>query len=145
MSWSSHLNTTPVRALRLISQFGAFAAFAAITIAQRAPQPVGEETVQLEAFTVTGSNVKRLESEKALPVTEFSLDEIDLRDASQASDLLAALPQVTGLPGNETATLGATARGDNATISLRGIPSSNTLILLNGRRPFSGMRSLTLC
>ena len=42
--------------------------------------------------------------------------------------------QVTGLPGNETATLGATARGDNASVSLRGIPSSNTLILLNGRR-----------
>ncbi|MBP7140909.1 MAG: TonB-dependent receptor [Opitutaceae bacterium] len=134
MSWSSLPNTTPVRALRLISQFGAFAAIAAIAIAQRAPQPAGDETVQLEAFTVTGSNVKRLESEKALPVTEFSLEEIDLRDASQASDLLAALPQVTGLPGNETATLGATARGDNATISLRGIPSSNTLILLNGRR-----------
>lgn len=43
-------------------------------------------------------------------------------------------PQVTGLPGNESATLGATARGDNASISLRGIPSSNTLMLLNGRR-----------
>ena len=43
-------------------------------------------------------------------------------------------PYVTGLPGNETATLGATARGGNATISLRGIPSSNTLVLLNGRR-----------
>jgi len=101
------------------------------TFAQIAP---ADESIQLPAFSVTGSNVKRLESEKALPVTVFTLDEIDARDASQASDLLAALPQVTGLPGNETATLGATARGDNSTVSLRGIPSSNTLVLLNGRR-----------
>ena len=28
-----------------------------------------------------------------------------------------------------TATLGATARGDNASVSMRGIPSSNTLVL----------------
>jgi outer membrane receptor protein involved in Fe transport len=94
----------------------------------------GDETVKLEAFTVTGSNVKRLEVEKVLPVTVFDAAQIEVRDASQPSDLLTALPQVTGLPGNETATLGATARGDNASVSLRGIPSSNTLVLLNGRR-----------
>ncbi len=99
-----------------------------------APAPEKEPVVQLEQFTVTGSNIKRLEQEKALPVTIIGGDAMEARDASQASDLLMALPQVTGLPGNETATLGATARGDNATVSLRGIPSSNTLVLLNGRR-----------
>lgn len=60
--------------------------------------------------------------------------DLEVRDASQPSELLTALPQVTGLPGNRTATLGATARGDNASVSLRGIPSGNTLVLLNGRR-----------
>ncbi|MDI1337349.1 MAG: TonB-dependent receptor [Lacunisphaera sp.] len=90
--------------------------------------------VQLERFTVTGSNIKRLDQEKALPVTVLDRDAMEGRDAAQASDLMTALPFVTGLPGNETATLGATARGDNATVSLRGIPSSNTLVLLNGRR-----------
>jgi iron complex outermembrane receptor protein len=90
--------------------------------------------VILDKFIVTGSNIRRLDQEKVLPVTLFDRDSIEARDASQASDLLTALPQVTGLPGNETATLGATARGDNASVSLRGIPSSNTLILLNGRR-----------
>lgn len=98
-----------------------------------APAP-GEELVKLEAFAVTGSNIKRLEVEKVLPVTVFDAPSIEVRDAGQPSDLLTALPQVTGLPGNETATLGATARGDNASLSLRGIPSSNTLVLLNGRR-----------
>ncbi len=134
MQPSSYLRTTPVRALKQLALLGAMSAAAVLGNAQVAPPPSSDEAVQLEAFTVTGSNVKRLESEKALPVTQFSVEEIDLRDASQTSDLLTALPQITGVPGNETATLGATARGDNATVSLRGIPSSNTLILLNGRR-----------
>lgn len=98
------------------------------------PTASRDETVKLEAFTVTGSNIRRIEVEKVLPVTVFDAAAIEVRDAAQPSDLLTALPQVTGLPGNETATLGATARGDNASVSLRGIASSNTLILLNGRR-----------
>jgi outer membrane receptor protein involved in Fe transport len=93
-----------------------------------------DEPVQLQALTVTGSNLRRLDFEKTLPVTLLGRDEIELRDAPQAADLLASLPQVTGLPGNETATLGATARGDNSSVSLRGIASANTLVLLNGRR-----------
>lgn len=93
-----------------------------------------QEVVKLESFTVTGSNIKRLDQETTLPVTVLDREVMELRDAAQASDALTALPQVTGLPGNETATLGATARGDNATVSMRGIGSSNTLILLNGRR-----------
>ena len=92
------------------------------------------ESIRLQEFSVTGTNIKRLETENQLPVTVLRPSEIDVRDASQPADLLTALPQVTGLPGNETATLGATARGDNATVSLRGIASSNTLVLLNGRR-----------
>ncbi|MBI5771626.1 MAG: TonB-dependent receptor [Verrucomicrobia bacterium] len=110
----------------------------AAAFAQAAPAPTAtpgaEEAVKLEAFTVTGSNVRRIEVEKVLPVTVLDTSTIEVRDAAQPSDLLTALPQVTGLPGNETATLGATARGDNASVSLRGIPSSNTLVLLNGRR-----------
>ena len=94
------------------------------TSAQIAPAPSPSAVaaaIKLEAFTVTGSNIKRLEVEKVLPITIFDAAAIEVRDASQPADLLTALPQVTGLPGNETATLGATARGDNSTISLRGV------------------------
>ncbi|MBI5690790.1 MAG: TonB-dependent receptor [Verrucomicrobia bacterium] len=98
------------------------------------PTPGRDEAVKLEAFTVTGSNIKRLDFEKVLPITSFNMEQIEIRAAAQPAELLTALPEVTGLPGNETATLGATARGDNSSVSLRGIPSGNTLILLNGRR-----------
>ncbi|MDP3069212.1 MAG: TonB-dependent receptor [Opitutaceae bacterium] len=106
--------------------------------AQTAPAPAApapaDEPLRLEVFTVTGSNLKRIDVEKVLPVTVIDMAAMDIRDASQPSELLTSLPQVTGLPGNETATLGATARGDNASVSLRGLASSNTLVLLNGRR-----------
>ncbi len=101
--------------------------------AQSAPAP-GDETVKLEAFTVTGSNIKRLEMEKALPVSIIDRDVIEARDAQTPVDLLTALPQVVNVPLNETSTLGAGARGDNSSVSLRGLSTGNTLVLLNGRR-----------
>lgn len=100
-----------------------------------APAPAAEEQpVKLEAFTVTGSNIRRTENEKALPVSVLNQDVIDARDASTPVEFLISLPQVVNVPLNETATLGATARGDNSSVSLRGLSSGNTLVLLNGRR-----------
>ena len=93
-----------------------------------------EEAIKLEAFTVTGSNIKRLEIEKVLPVTVFSRDLIEARNALTPVELLTALPQVTNVPMNESSSGGANARGDNANINLRGIGTGNTLVLLNGRR-----------
>ena len=105
------------------------------TVPSASPAAVkNDEPVKLGAFAVTGSNVKRLEQEKSLPVTILAAADFDVRNASQPSDLLTALPEITGLPNNETATLGATARGDNASVSLRGLASSDTLLLLDGRR-----------
>ena len=136
------MNTFPffsrgVQWRRVALAFVASAAFA--QTAPRDPNSTSpaanrDEVIALSAFTVTGTNIKRIETENVLPVSVLTTADIEVRDASQPSELLTALPQVTGLPGNETATLGATARGDNSSISLRGIPSSNTLILLNGRR-----------
>jgi len=94
----------------------------------------GDETIQLETFTVTGSNLRRIETEKSLPVSIIERDAMEVRDAQTPVDLLASLPQVVSVPLNETSTLGAGARGDNSSISLRGLSTGNTLVLLNGRR-----------
>lgn len=93
-----------------------------------------EEILQLEAFAVTGSNIKRLDQEKVLPVTIFSKDLMESRNAITPVEMLTALPQVTNVPLNETTSGGANSRGDNANVNLRGIGSGNTLVLLNGRR-----------
>ncbi|MBL9200257.1 MAG: TonB-dependent receptor [Opitutaceae bacterium] len=93
-----------------------------------------EDVVKLEAFSVTGTNIKRLDQEKVLPVTVFNLDHIEARNALTPVEMLTALPQVTNLPLNESQNGGANSRGDNANVNLRGIGAGNTLVLLNGRR-----------
>lgn len=90
--------------------------------------------LKLETVTVTGSNIKRTESERTLPVTMITASQLEIYDPGQPSDLLASLPMAAGLPGNEAALATQNARGDNANISFRGLASGNTLILLNGRR-----------
>ncbi|MDB6094362.1 MAG: btuB 3 [Verrucomicrobia bacterium] len=105
-----------------------------LLLASARGQLANDVAVRLDPVSVTGSHLRRTDEEKVLPVTILGREAIDLREAGQPSDLLTALPMVTGLPLNETATLGAQARGDDAAISLRGLPSGDTLILLNGRR-----------
>ncbi|MEY2879980.1 MAG: Vitamin transporter BtuB precursor [Verrucomicrobiota bacterium] len=91
----------------------------------------------MEAFTVTGSNIKRLDLEKSLPVTIIGTDEIEARDAATPMNLLEGLAYITDIPENETPTNAIAGRGDNANIALRGLGAGNTLVLLNGRRmPF---------
>ncbi len=93
-----------------------------------------QEVVKLDAVTVAGSYIRRTEVEKALPVTVVSSNEIDLRGATQTSDLLTMLPEVGNLPHNESDSGPTQARGAFAAISLRGLPAQNTVILLDGRR-----------
>ena len=93
-----------------------------------------EEIIKLEAVSVTGTSFKRLEIEKVLPVTIFDRDLIASRNALTPAELLTALPQVTNVPLNESTVGAAQPRGDNASVNLRGIGISNTLVLLNGRR-----------
>ena len=102
-----------------------------------AAAPVKEEAIILSAVSVTGSNIKRLDQEKVLPVTIIGSDQIMARDSATPMDLLAGIPQITNIPNNETSTNAVAARGDNANVALRGLGAENTLVILNGRRmPF---------
>ena len=110
--------------------------FAAMLTAQeKVPvKPAEDEPIQMEAVSVTGSNIKRLEMENVLPVSLFSAEMIKARDSATNMDLLIGIPQVTNIPQNETSTNASAARGDNANVALRGLGSFSTLVLLNGRR-----------
>ena len=131
---AENLSVKPRKLLTVLASWFAVAAAADAQSVPDAGAKSAEETVKLEAFTVTGSNIKRLDMENVLPVTTVTAEQMNIRDAGQPSDFLTALPQATGLPGSETAAATQNARGDNASLSFRGLPSGNTLILLNGRR-----------
>lgn len=94
----------------------------------------GEEVVNLDAVMVTGTNIRGIAGETVLPVSTLDLEELSARAASTAAELLETLPGGGLMDLNEANVLGADARGDNASINLRGIGSGNTLVLLNGRR-----------
>jgi outer membrane receptor protein involved in Fe transport len=115
-----------------LSVAAALLSAAVLLPAQTAPKT--SETVQLEAFTVTGTFLKRLEQEKALPVSVVTDEDLRARGVATPAELFASLPQAGRVPITESQASGADARGDIATVSLRGLGSGNTLVLLNGRR-----------
>ncbi|MEO6244237.1 MAG: TonB-dependent receptor [Opitutaceae bacterium] len=93
-----------------------------------------DEVVSLQNFVVTGSNIKRLDMEKVVPITVIDQDAMAARQALLPVDLLTSLPSVVNLPENETRLGSSGARGDNANINLRNLGATGTLILVNGRR-----------
>ena len=97
-------------------------------------QSTSQEVVKLETFTVTGSNIKRLEIEKVLPVTMLNLEAIEIKNPTTPEEMLQSLPQVTGSTTNEFGSSPTSGRGDAASINLRGIGDGHTLILLDGMR-----------
>lgn len=109
---------------------------AALAVGQTATPPPApsDETVKLEAFTVTGSNIRRVDAETALPVTVFEKSDLDARGAATMAELFETLgaAEISGI--TEINNGPQLARGDVASIDLRGIGSGSTLTLLNGRR-----------
>lgn len=93
-----------------------------------------DETVNLQQFVVTGSNIKRADMEKIAPVTVIDRSAMEARNAVLPSELLTSLPSVVNLPENETRLGSSGARGDNANINLRNLGATATLILIDGRR-----------
>lgn len=96
--------------------------------------PAAGEVVQLEAMAVTGSNIAGVDTEKTLPVTVITADDIAVTGANSMSQLVETLTVSTNVSINETATGPNDARGDVSTINLRNLGAGRTLVLLNGRR-----------
>ena len=89
---------------------------------------------------VTGTNIRRVEAETALPVTVITREEIDQTGVRSTQDLLQYITAATSSGNfNSTTVIGATTFGLQ-TASLRGLGGARTLVLLNGRRigGFSG-------
>lgn len=93
----------------------------------------------VERVVVTGSSIKRVESEGALPIQVITREEIDRQGIVTAEQLIATLNSngngLDNLASNSDVVDGA-SRGNNGASSanLRGQGSAATLILLNGRR-----------
>jgi len=114
---------------RLLSttMIGGFAAlaFAAPAMAQDAPQDA-----ELDDVIVTGSRIPQTNLVTTSPVTQVTGEDIDVAGVTRVEDLIAQLPQAFAAQ-NSTVANGASG---TATVSLRNLGSSRTLVLIDGRR-----------
>jgi iron complex outermembrane receptor protein len=125
--------------LALIAALTVIPAAMAQTAAAPTATPSSDEPVKLEKFLVTGSMIKRIADEGALPVSVFTRLDMEQEGIASAEQLIMNL-NINGngldnLASNADVVAGA-QRGNNGATSanLRGQGSNATLILLNGRR-----------
>lgn len=88
---------------------------------------------KMEKFVVTGSNIPTATDEPSLPISIVNRERIETLGIQTTSDLLQMLPQVVG-SGNYRGEQVSNPGGGEATVALRGLPASATLVLVNGRR-----------
>jgi iron complex outermembrane receptor protein len=75
---------------------------------------------------VTGSSIKRLAAEEALPITTIKAEELEKQGMTTLADVMMALPESNSLAPSQA--------GAGTNINLRGLGVNRTLVLLNGRR-----------
>ncbi|WP_283710563.1 TonB-dependent receptor [Pseudoalteromonas prydzensis] len=85
----------------------------------------------IEKIQVTGSRIKRSDMENASPVTLIGADDIKAMGATSIDSVLQKMTATGGAMTNPGVNNGS---GGNARIDLRGLGSSRTLVLVNGRR-----------
>ncbi len=95
--------------------------------------PVAAQQVK-ERIEVTGSNIKRVDSEGPNPVTVIRREDIERAGGQNLQDILNRLTTATLGSYSETRQTGNSFAPGTAAISLRGLGSQATLILMNGRR-----------
>lgn len=90
---------------------------------------------KIERVTVTGSSIKRIDGESALPVQILKREDIDRVGASSTEELVKQLSSLSSAGSATTAANASGYGGANiATVSLRGLGGGRTLVLVNGRR-----------
>jgi iron complex outermembrane receptor protein len=83
---------------------------------------------------ITGSSIKRAQVEGALPVQTVTREDIAKTGATNTEELLKSITANTAVGGFNTAQGAGASTYGLAAASLRGIGSSKTLVLVNGRR-----------
>jgi iron complex outermembrane receptor protein len=87
---------------------------------------------KLQRVEITGSSIKRLAAESALPMTSIKAEDFAKQGLTTAQEVMNTIPM------NQTSSVSSTSvgsgTGGKSTVNLRGIGGDKTLVLLNGRR-----------
>ena len=103
-----------------------------------APAQDASTAEDLDTIVVTGTNLRGIDLEEAQPVTVFDRQAIEALGANNVGDVLKQISETGGGTGNfstaNSGALQADAPAGSAAASLRGLGTSSTLTLVNGRR-----------
>jgi iron complex outermembrane receptor protein len=124
------LNNKVSKAVRLAIAFSA-ASTAAFSVNSFAADEEGAEKV--ERIEVTGSRIKRTDVEGVSPVVSISRADIDVSGELSVADVLRDTNMNSFGSFSESSGYGSGAQG-TATVSLRGMGSGRTLVLVDGKR-----------
>ena len=115
------------RSVRLICAAGVAIGMQAAYAQELSP----EKVTRVE---ITGSSIRRLASETSLPITVLTRADIDKSGVQTTEELVGQISTISSAGGQVSAgQSGLTTYGKSA-ISLRGLGSDKTLVLVNGRR-----------
>jgi iron complex outermembrane receptor protein len=94
------------------------------------------KSAAVEQVVVVGTHIQGARATEALPVTVISPDQIAATGAVTGDDLFRSIPSMGNVSFNAQTgpQTSNTARGDVASINLRGSGIGDTLVLVNGRR-----------
>jgi outer membrane receptor protein involved in Fe transport len=94
--------------------------------------PAEQEAITLDRIEVTGSRIRRVDAENASPVLTLDREAIEKTGKLTIGEIVQELPNIAGAATNPQVNNGG---GTGAsTVSLRGLGSQRTLIMINGRR-----------
>jgi outer membrane receptor protein involved in Fe transport len=93
----------------------------------------GEDAGEGQAITVTGSRIRRPNLESTVPITSISGEQFFQQSDTNIGDTLNDLPQLRSTFAQQNPGLGIGIAGLNL-LDLRGLGTSRTLVLVNGRR-----------
>lgn len=119
------METVMSRSLRLMFAGGAAFVLAQPAMAQQADAPI-------QRVEITGSAIKRIDAETAVPVTVLKMDDLKKEGITTVEQVMANLSVSQSSRGTSQSVGSST--GGAAFADLRGIGANKTLVLLNGRR-----------
>jgi iron complex outermembrane recepter protein len=97
--------------------------------------PAAAETTAIEEVVVTGTHIKGIDAETIVPVQTVTAADIEHTGATTAEQLMQSVSVAVQGNSNSVAASGSGATtGGISTISLRGLGSQRTLVLLDGQR-----------
>ena len=108
----------------LVLAFGGLAIAPGVVFAQ--------DSVNLQRVEVTGSAIKRIDAETAVPVTVIKMDDLKSQGVTTVEQIMSSI--TASQTYTSTSQVVGSGTGGASYADLRGIGSNKTLVLLNGRR-----------